>query len=237
MQLEFTWRDADTLRGELETHVGRPVHLTVTDNTSSMLTVKRAPNSDLVRVRLHHMFLSASPQVVRALGTWIRSPRSRKSGDLVNAFIRENTHRVRHRSPGEVRPVTRGRRHDLAPLLDELNATEYDNAVTASITWGRMPPPRRRRSIRFGTYSPAENMIRIHPLLDQDFVPRYFVRYIVFHEMLHAFLGIEESATGRRRYHTAAFRRREEAFPDFGRAVAWQDAAKNLERLLGRRRR
>jgi len=238
VQLELTWREPDALRGELEAHVGRPVHLTMTDNTSSVLTVRQARKGSLLKVRLHHMFLTASPQVVRALGTWIRSPDARKSGDVVNAFIEENTHRVRARSPRRMSLITRGRFHDLAPYYDELNATEFDGAVAAWITWGRMPPPRRRRSIRFGTYSPSENVIRIHPLLDQEFVPRYFVRYIVFHEMLHAFLGVEERARGRR-YHTAEFRRREQAYPGYARAVAWQDAPAHLERLLAppRRRR
>ena len=97
------------------------------------------------------------------------------------------------------------------------------------------PCSSRRRSIRFGSYSAQENVIRIHPLLDQDFVPQYFIRYIVFHEMLHAFLGAHESSSGRRRVHTREFRRRERAYPDYARAVEWESKESNLRRLLNRR--
>ena len=91
---------------------------------------------------------------------------------------------------------------------------------------------RRRRSIRFGSYSPGPRLIRIHPLLDQDFVPRYFVRYIVFHEMLHAHLGLVESPSGRTLSHTHEFNQIERAYPDFHRAEAWQRNSANLRKLL-----
>ena len=95
-----------------------------------------------------------------------------------------------------------------------------------------MPTQRRRRSIRFGSYTPVDELIRIHPYLDQAFVPEFFVRYIVFHEMLHAHMGIEETPNGRRRIHPPAFRRREEEYGDYDRAVAWMNDESNLRRLL-----
>src|SRR5690606_9202221 len=110
---------------------------------------------------------------------------------------------------------------DLQQLYDEVNRTEFEGAVDCGITWGRLPTRRRRRSIRFGSYSPKEHLIRIHPYLDQAFVPAFFVRYIVFHEMLHAVMGIEELPSGRRAIHPPAFKRREEQYPDFARAVRW----------------
>jgi hypothetical protein len=50
--------------------------------------------------------------------------------------------------------------------------------------------------------------------------------------MLHAFLGIEETPTGRRRVHTEAFREAEMAYPEYERAVAWQNQPRNMRRLL-----
>jgi predicted metal-dependent hydrolase len=116
--------------------------------------------------------------------------------------------------------------------LYELNREFFEDSVSAHITWGRMPSARRRRSIRFGSYSAEEDLIRIHPLLDQGFVPAFFVRYIVFHEMLHAHLGIEETPSGRRAVHTREFRRREKAYPDYDCAIAWQAEKANLAKLL-----
>ncbi len=55
--------------------------------------------------------------------------------------------------------------------------------------------------------------IRIHPLLDDSRVPRTFVEYIVFHEMLHAVVPSDRSS-GRRYDHPEAFRVLERSFPN-----------------------
>ncbi len=235
MQLEFTFRDEVSLRSELESRSGLRIYLTVTDNTRSMLSVKKEPTGRGVNVRLHHMFLSADPEVISALASWLKSSRSGNPSELVNEFIRSNAHQIRLQPEREIEPPIRGNVFDLAAIFRKLNLEQFQSVVKARIQWGRMPPSRRRRSIRFGSYTPCDNMIRIHPLLDQPFVPMYFMRYIMFHEMLHAFLGIEESPSGRRRYHTPVFLRRERAFPDYERAQAWQNDRTNLNRLLGRK--
>jgi len=219
------------LQVALEAGSGLRVALSVTDNTSTMMSIKYDRSRTAARLRVHRMFLSAPPEIVRALAAWVRSPRAEKSGALLNSFIKSNGHRIQGRT-GAVRTVTRGQHFDLRAIFDELNRAHFQGAVTAAITWGRMPEPRRRRSMRFGSYFPREDLIRIHPFLDQAFVPLYFVRYIVFHEMLHAFLGIEESPSGRQRIHTAAFKKIERAYPGYDRAVAWQDNSKNLGKLL-----
>ena len=73
-------------------------------------------------------------------------------------------------------------------------------------------------------------MIRIHPLLDQPFVPRWFLEYVLYHEMLHSVVPDETNSAGRRRIHTAEFYRRERAFPRYRRARQWED--ENLARFL-----
>ena len=221
------------LAATLRVRTGLGVTVITTNNTSTMMSVKYDRSRTHVRVRLHRMFLAAPAEVVDALAAWLKEPRARKAGRLLDTFIRENSHQVRRAVHSTVK--TRGARHDLQVLFDETNRAYFSNSVTAAITWGRVPETRKRRSIRFGSYYPLENLIRIHPLLDQAFVPEFFVRYIVFHEMLHAYLGIEESPSGRQRIHTAAFKKHEQAYPDYVRAVAWQDNPRNLGKLLSRR--
>jgi predicted metal-dependent hydrolase len=231
MQLEFQWRDEASLRRELEERIGLRLRLVVTDNTSTLMSLKEDGNGR-ADLRLHHMFLSASPDVVRALASWLKQPRRGRSGAVIDRFIREHGHLVREGPQRRTRVRTRGRRFDLRALFDEVNREQFTGAVSAKISWGKRPGGRRRRSIRFGSYCADENLIRIHPVLDQDFVPEYFIRYIVFHEMLHAHLGITEAPSGRQRSHTPEFRRRERAYPDYRRALAWHDRPRNLHRLL-----
>ncbi len=73
------------------------------------------------------------------------------------------------------------------------------------------------------------SLIRIHPVLDNLWVPRFFVRYIIFHELLHHL--IPTRIQGRRRIcHGPEFRAHERAYPDYQRAQLWQQAF--LPRLL-----
>jgi predicted metal-dependent hydrolase len=234
IQLELPWNNAAMLQGTLERESGLRVELTVTDNTHNLLSVRPNGGAGAVKVRVHHMFLAADTQVVHALAQWIRQPKARRAGEVLDGFIRANQHRIRfsNRRPRTIRVRTRGRYFDLQRLYDEVNRQHFNGSIQAHITWGQRPTKRRRRSIRFGSYSHELKLIRIHPFLDQDFVPEFFVRYIVFHEMLHAHLGISESETGRRQMHTPEFRKLEKAYPDYERAVAWQDKRSSLARLL-----
>ena len=68
-----------------------------------------------------------------------------------------------------------------------------------------------------GHYDPAHHTITLSPVLDAPGVPGFVVRYIVYHEMLHAVFETA-SAGVRKRHHHAEFRRAERAFPDFARA-------------------
>lgn len=208
-----------------------PVFLRITNNASSIISARRRADG-VLQVHLHHMFLHAPERVVNALAQWVVKPRAGSAGDVVDAFIRENKGLIQSRRRRVIRCYPRGRNHDLRDLLNEVNTTHFDSKVEAYITWGKMPRKIQRRSIRFGSYSPRDKVIRIHPLLDQDFVPRYFVRYIVFHEMLHAHLGIAETASGRRSMHPPEFKRMERAYPDYERAVAWIENPDNMRRLL-----
>lgn len=233
---EILQQQANVLRHELAERTGLDVHLRVTNNSSTMMSLRYDPDGTSAKLSVHHMFLSAPPKVKLALVRWLMNPKAKKSGDALDAFIREHKHQVSHRKPRKVKLRRLGRHHDLSHHFDTLNAAYFEGAVDARITWGRLPARPPRRSIRFGSYTPEDNLIRVHPYLDQEFVPAYFVRYIVFHEMLHAFLGIVEHESGRRSVHSREFRELEQAYPDFERADAWAASPRNLGRLLRGRR-
>jgi len=225
-------RIADALHSELATATGIDIRLRITNNTSTMMSLRYDSAGRRALVGLHHMFLEAPDDVRKALSAWIVKPSAKVPGKKLEAYIAERRHLIASKPSKNAVLRTQGQIFDLAALYREVNKACYKNEVDAPITWGRMPTVRRRRSIRFGSYSPGENLIRIHPLLDQEFVPRFFVRYIIFHEMLHAHMGIEETESGRRKIHPPEFRRREAAYLDYERAVAWMENEKNLRMLL-----
>ena len=89
--------------------------------------------------------------------------------------------------------------------------------------------PTTRRTIKLGSYSAVERLIRVHPVLDRPWVPRYFVSYILYHEMLHHVMPATRVG-GRRMLHPPEFRAREQTYRHYDKAIAWEKA--NLDRLL-----
>lgn len=130
-----------------------------------------------------------------------------------------------------------GRVYDLAAIRDEVNLRYFGGRLDVAIGWSRVGRPRRRRrrvTLKLGSWWPHLRAVRIHPVLDHETVPRVVVASVVHHELLHADLGTEVRA-GRRRLHTAEFRRREREFEGHEEAGRW--VRDNLLRLARRRAR
>jgi len=211
----------------LAARLGQPVRLVVTDNRSTMLSAK--PKGDRLEVRLHHMFLTAEDDILAAVGDYLGEG-APGAAALIDRFVEQNRTRyvAAPRPQNELR--TEGRHHDLRAIVDDLGRRHFGGPVAVRITWGkRVEPKRGQRSLQLGTYLPEEQLIRIHPALDQSWVPAYFVEAVVFHEMLHHDMPAVVQ-NGRRHYHTRAFRKRERSFEYHSAAEQWQK--ENLWRLL-----
>ncbi|HEY4758584.1 MAG TPA: hypothetical protein VIH43_08495, partial [Chthoniobacterales bacterium] len=98
------------------------------------------------------------------------------------------------------------------------------------VVWGRRRKHRPREQFVFGTIQEEDRLIRINPALDQAFVPPWFLRYVLYHEMLHSVVPDETLSRNRRRVHTEEFNRREREFPGYRRARRWEED--NLSRFL-----
>jgi len=208
---------------------GKTLELRLTNNHYSMISVRRKP--DGYRLRLHRMFVGAEPRTVRALARYMVH-NDRRASTLLGDYIERNQHIIRQqkRRPRQMNLRTEGRHHDLQVIFDRLNAAHFAGGLEARITWGPVTSRgRRRRSIKMGSFAVEDRIIRIHPALDQDCVPEYFVAWIVYHEMLHGKHEVRRE-NGRRRFHSAEFLAEERTFPDYERACAWEKA--NLDRLL-----
>jgi hypothetical protein len=238
-----------SLSRRIRAHLARGhLAVTLTDNRHTMISVRRdrpdsrdsrdprdqrdaAKSSPRYRVRLHHMFADADPQVTRALARYI-GDNDPAASRVLGAYIDSQQHRVR--PVGRVHPAppleVRGRHFDLAEIYRDLNQRYFEGTIDARITWGQRPgKARRRNSIKMGSYSVEERLIRVHRSLDRAFVPRYFVEWIVFHEMLHQ-VHQAEVVNGRRMFHTAAFLADEASFEHYDRARAWERA--HLDEIL-----
>lgn len=225
----------ESLARRIRAHLLRgQVRVTLTDNRYTMISVRRQPRGHGQRsydVRLHCMFADADPVITRALARYI-GENDRDASRVLGDFIDANQEVVRGRarkSPTQV-ILTAGDHHDLRVIYDELNVRYFEGKIDAAITWGlRNGKPRRRHSIKMGSYSVEERLIRLHRSLDRAFVPRFFVEWIVFHEMLHQVHDIKVK-NGRREFHSRAFMADEARFDRYEEARAWERT--HLDALL-----
>ena len=206
-----------------------PVQLAVTDNRQRMITQTR--ERGILRVRVHMMFLDAPERVQEALVSYVVSG-AREASQVVGAFIEGNSHRIRASVIVRGPLRTKGKAHDLSEVLYRVNETYFGGAITdVLITWGRRTRMQTapRHSIKLGSYSVQERLIRIHPVLDKPWVPRYFLSYVVYHELVHHVVPPVRIG-GQSVLHPPEFLKREREFKMYDRAIAWEE--RYISRLL-----
>jgi len=219
------------MENRLKSILNMPATITVTDNSRSMISVKRKDQA--YHVRLHHIFLGADEGILHALAEYI-SGTPGKSLRIIRDFIREHSLKIGSKAAPRSRKARirhQGRYFDLLESFINLNERYFEGAIDCSITWGNRVKGSRHRSIRLGSYSPSTNIIRINPALDRNFVPQYVIDSITYHEMLHRFLGFKYFK-GRRFSHYASFKEMERNFIHTERAKVW--IKENLNLLLSK---
>ncbi|MBK9070922.1 MAG: hypothetical protein IPL79_07980 [Myxococcales bacterium] len=205
------------------------ITVALTDNRYTMISVRRSklPGRYGARahydVRMHSMFISAPPQLTRALAHYIAKG-DRASSRALGQYIDAHVPAKAVRRVASVPVVTAGDVHDLAAIYNDLNSQYFGGAIEATITWGpRISRPKRRQSIKLGSYALEDRVIRIHRVLDRDTVPHYVVAWVVYHEMLHQKHDFRRRGS-RREFHTPEFLRDEAKFAFFTQAKAWEKA-------------
>jgi hypothetical protein len=207
----------DDLADYFQTTTGKTILLTVTDNSVSMVSVRTQGN--LVSLRLHRMFLEAGIDILNEIAEFIRRPKGRTP--LLRKFVRHNSSNLLKGISRKTRLRTHGNHYNLQAICDSLNRDYFGGGVSCSITWAVRSPGYAVKKRTLGSYSSQTNTIRITPLLDKKAIPRCFIEFVVYHEMLHADMDTEEK-TGRRLVHSQEFRRREKLFKEYERAIAWE---------------
>jgi hypothetical protein len=216
-----------SLERKLRSAFPGPVILSITDNRHSIIT-HRVQRGTL-HARVHHMFLDAPSAVVDALVRYVTRG-DRDASATLGDYIDANGFRLARRKRNAPL-VTKGKHHDLLGLFDDISERYFSGTMNVLITWGKRPTTKakKRKTIKLGSYSAVDRLIRVHPALDQKWVPRYFVAYIVYHEMLHHVIP-GSRGLGRVNLHPPEFKEREKEFRHFERVLAWEK--RHVARLL-----
>lgn len=206
------------LKRILERRTGKEIDITYTNNRVSIISFKTEGRK--VYLRIQRLFREAPLDVIYEIAELIKNPRMKTP--LVNEFFKRNQWRVKKRARSLRKIEPEGRVYNLKKLMDKLNRQYFGGSLDLTITWGRR---QRRYAVRkrtLGSYNYETRTIRINPILDSKKVPRYYLEYIIYHEMLHAYLGIRRGRDGRRRIHPPEFKELERQFKHYEKAIKWE---------------
>ena len=202
----------------------REISVTLTQNRVTMISVEFPPEGP-IKLRLHKKYLQAPEETLQALRTYLRTRKKAYWQTAAAYGLRQND------TPSETKPTlnkTKGKVYDLQLLMNEVNREFFNRRVRCSITWGRRRKSHRRSGrscILYGSFEREQKVISIHPGLDDDRVPLEFVKYVIFHEMLHAVIPAVKR-NGRVEHHGPVFRKMEKSYP------AWKEMQNLASRLL-----
>lgn len=216
-------RLAARLRDRLQVLIERK--LTVTINASSKVWIHVSRELKTIRVAVHRVFVDAPDEIIVKLALYIDTDDAEASRALDQFIEQVEEAGYQSRSP---RPLkTTGAVHDLQARFDALNARYFSGKIQARISWGA--PVRSQTSIRVGSYTVQDQLIRVSPVLDRAFVPEWFVDWVIFHEMLHE---IYPPVRAKRRwdFHPPQLREHERKFPNWDLAREW--LLNNIDRLF-----
>lgn len=177
-------------------------------------------------VRLSDLFRRAPAPILEALATLLLAklyrrnlPREARAayGEYSNSpEMRRKAQASRRRRGRKLLAGPKGNRYHLTALFDDLNR-EYFN--------GSLPPLRLGWSLKksrriLGHFDPSHRSITLSRWLDHPRVPEVVVRFVLFHEMLHAKL-LARSFFDVRNPHSRQFREEEQAFRGHEEARDW----------------
>ncbi|MBU1628290.1 hypothetical protein KKB18_13055, partial [bacterium] len=182
-------------RSFLQRKLKKRVKLTTTKNSQNLITVEEKEEG--LTLRIHSRFLKAPFSVLESLVNFIKTKDKESEAELKNFIFAKQPQKVS--KPEDKKLIEnmenishQGKVYNLKVLFDMLNEKYFDNTISARITWGRSSNLKEKKSIRFGSFEGVKNIIRINPELDKAFVPKFFVGYVIYHEMIHCKLGIKK---------------------------------------------
>jgi hypothetical protein len=195
-------------KSRLENHLEGDLELVVTENRHTMLNVLEKRRA-FTRLSIHKLFLDAPDAVLSAIAHYVKG--IKKDRSVLRHFIQKHFDQVDYTHLIKQQQLeTRGKIYNLDYLFDLLNQRYFRGGLDLSITWyGRLTIKKRRKSrVTFGQYVSG--------------FPEYFVKFIIYHEMLHSVIPGSLDKGGRYCFHNRDFKAREKEFDEYERAIIWE---------------
>lgn len=206
------------LEKKLSEYLKKTVKVRLNRNSSTMLSVLENDHRQC-RLSVHRRFLVAKDEVLNAVGDFVQSQGN------ISFTLKEYIHSNEGLDFTSVRKkcVLQGKSWDLKSLYDEINEKYFLGKLSLSITWyGRKPLNSVRHSRTLGMYDSTHQLIKIHRLLDDERIPEYYIKFVIYHEILHYLYPPQISKSGRTEFHHRKFKQMEKKFVEYDLAVQWE---------------
>ncbi len=242
----------EEFKQKLQKYTKQPINLILTTNRRIVFSFNRGEGNE-INVRINKIFLNSTQGIIKAIAEFILR-RTRKSKNEIKKFIRLNQDEIDRLKPVRRRKIFlfhQGVHFNLKEIFDKINNKYFSNKIDCRISWGKYPKKvKRKKSIRYGAFIQEKNLIMVSRVLDNDFIPDFFIEYIVYHEMLHAyffnlknskirltypqmqinFSGLKVKSKRPQIVHDAEFKLKEREFAEYERKKKW--GKENLEKML-----
>ena len=202
-------------------HKKYKVHLEIVRNKSLRHTIELKWRT--IRVRISHLLGNAPDYIYSTLAEILLAKLMHykiNPGDRRVYYDYVESHVVPFLPQKKARSTAhysaQGRYYDLNTLFDNLN-TEYFRGELHKPTLGWSL---KKAYTRLGFYDSDRNLLVISRIFDSKKADKTVLDFLMYHEMLHIRFPTER-INGRRRIHTAEFKKMEKQFPDFERIQKW----------------
>jgi len=181
-----------------------------------------------VFVRLSDLSKQAPPLIHEALAFILVSKLLRRRAPQIHLEIYRNyaaqpeigeqANNSRKERGRKIVTAPRGKAYDLEEIFRRVNQMYFQNRLEQPIlSWSQT----KTRRV-FGHQDAVHDTIIISRTLDDPKVPQFVVEFVLYHELLHVVHPMRV-INGKRRIHSAAFRRDERRFARFEEAEEWLD--------------
>jgi predicted SprT family Zn-dependent metalloprotease len=163
-----------------------------------------------IKIQLDALFQDIDDEHFENLVEFVKNGSETHKQRLIDYLI---SARIRHPLPIE--------KHPLQTCVDELVASHFPQLPPIDMVWGKVGKKAQQKSIRLASFWPSKMEIRIHPYVCDDRVPYFYQRFLIFHELCHAWLMVSGQAKSGE-HHGPDFYKLEDQCPDVDKARLWE---------------
>jgi hypothetical protein len=212
----------------LQRKLKKKVKLTTTRKKE--LQVIAEEKDKLVSLKVNAIFLKAPFQILENLIDYFKT-KNPQSEKILKEFLNNNKSLNNNNisKPEVVKEIKydekishQGRNHNLKVVFDMLNEKYFDNSISANITWSDKFNSKGSKEIEYSVFESKLNLIKINQFLDKSMVPKYFIGYVIFNEMLSCFFSNQDNKSNKKKDNSEELHEWEKKYHAFNKAREWE---------------